>query len=201
MIESRIKGANKILKTITVSIFIAIAIILLTIGGLYMAGYKIVWVVGDSSSQSLDPYSLVLIQPCKVEDLVARGSKGNNKGDFAMRYLGSGYVTHEVVDVRQNAEGEWEFDTQAVGDRTTQTDAQQRDGKYFTQKDLAGKVVLKESLLGKLLAWVQGYPSLETSLAGGPYKSLAAARILTLAVILYGLTKFADFMYYKEELY
>ncbi len=200
MVESRIKKANKILRIIIISLISLVALIGMVFGGLTLAGYKIVRVVGDSSTQSIEPFSLVLVKSCKVEELKAR--ENGKMGDFAMRYFGSGYVTHEVVKVEQNEEGEWVFDTQQVGDRTTQSDSQiQNNSELFDQSDLVGKVVAQETFIGKLLAWIQGYPSLETSLTPGPFKDLAAVRILTLAVILYGITKFSDFMYYKEELY
>ena len=204
MVESRIKKANKILRIITLSLIGVVVLFAMVIGGLCLSGYKVLWVLGDSSIQSIDPYSLILVKPCTVEELVAKDARnGVSMGDFAVRYSGGGYVTHEVVLKEQDeTTGVWYFDTMQVGDRTTETDGEKAGGILFSQKDLAGKVVGKESFIGKLLAFVQGYPSIETTLgASNPNKTLALFRILTVAIILIGIGKFADFMHYKETLY
>lgn len=202
MLETRIKKANKKLKYILLSIAIAFMLFLLTIGSLCLfAGYKVIWVKGDSAIQGIKPFSLILVKPCEVEDLTARDySKNINMGDFAVRYFGSGYVTHEVCEKYYDEEtNTWYFDTVQAGDGWTQTDGT-KAGSDFTQKDLVGKVVAKESFIGKLLAWVQGYPNISTTLGGPQNKTLAIVRILTLAIILYGITKFAEFVYFKEDI-
>ena len=204
MLETRVKKANKVIKIIGLSIAGAVLLFALTIGGLcWFGGYQIVHVVGDSAIQSIKPFSLILIQPCKVEDLKSRDVlNGVNMGDFAVRIQGTSYVTHEVCAKEYNEEtGEWVFDTvSAAGDpRQNKTDG---NGKCtFTQDDLVGKVVLKEVFIGKLIAWVQGRPSIETSLNNPPDKTLAIVRIVTLGVILIGISKFAEFVAYKDDIY
>ena len=199
MVETRIKKANKVLKIITLSLIGIVLVFALVIGGFCLSGYKIIWVLGDSSVQAIKPFSLILVKPCQVQELVVKDEANGTLGDFAVRYSASGYVTHEVVEKFYDEETDtWYFDTRQAGDRFTETDGR---GEYFTQKDLFGKVVAKESFIGKLLAWVKGYPDINTTLAGNASNTVAFIRILTLAAVLYGISKFADFISYKEDIY
>ena len=203
MVYTRIKKANKILGIITLCLVGAIVLFSMVIGVLCLGfNYKVLWVLGDSSIHGIKPFSVVLVQPCNIEDLRVGDRQRGVLGDFAVRLFGSGYVTHEVCEKYQDEDtGVWYFDTMQAGDPySTQTDGEtfERD---FVQKDLVGKVVAKESIIGKLLAWIQGYPNIETSLGARPDKILGLIRIVSLAVILYGLGKFADFMHYKDTVF
>lgn len=204
MLETRIKKANKVIKIVILSIVFLGLAFALTIGGLCLfGGYQVIHVVGDSSMQSIKPFSLILVKPCKVEDLVARDrANGVEMGDFAVTLRGSSYVTHEVCTKYYDEEtGEWIFDTIAFG-KDERVDVPDSGGDGFKQNVLVGKVVAKESFIGKLVAWIQGYANIESALApGGANKTLAVVRIATLGVILYAISKFAEFVAYKDDIY
>lgn len=201
MLESRIKKANKVIRIVLLSLVGLIVLFALVLGGLCLSGYKILWVKGDSAVQSIKPFSLILVKPCDIEDLKVRDPLKGTMGDFAVRITSTGFVTHEVCEKYFDETTQtWYFDTIQAGDRGTQTDGEKFGGD-FAQKDLAGKVVAKESVIGKLLAWIQGYPNIDSVLTAGPNKTLAIIRIFSLAVILYGIAKFSDFIRYKESIY
>ncbi len=206
MVETRTRGAKKVLKIITLALIGLVLIFGLTIGGLCLSGYRVLWVQGDSAIQKISPFSLVLVKPCDVSELKGRISHKVKMGDFAVRFEGDSFVTHEVYRCELIPEtGEWGFDTIQAGDsRVVQTDANKfNGGKLYTQKNLAGKVVARDEFIGKFMAWIQGYSNLDSYLDSSSSvqdkQMTIVFRVALMLTIVYGITKFAEWVAYKED--
>ncbi len=122
------------------------AIIITIIAGLLL-GYKAILVNGWSAEPHISYQSLIVTYRCKFEDLKV--------GDFiTFSYSGKSYVTHQIVAIDyENDQIEckgWHYNTEA-GEYELQSDSQ-----YMQYKNVVGKVIYSNYLIGKTIYTLKG---------------------------------------------
>lgn len=143
-------------------------------------------VLGESSYPFLRYHDLIVVQKTDVQSLEV--------GDYVTRGIEGFYVTHKVVDVWEE-DGVFYFDTQGYGNNTTDAGT----GPGFTQKDLVGKVIFKSKVLGRTIAYFQGYTNIGNMLTTHANRNTGIIRIVEVLVAYMAVIKFASYYKFHED--
>ncbi len=119
----------------------------ITIGLGYLFGYKAILVNGWSSEPYLKYQSLIVTYKCKFEDLKV--------GDFiTFSNTGKSYVTHQIVAIDYEND---QIECKGLQyNSTTQEYEHQTDSQFMQYKNVVGKVIYSNYLVGKTIYTLKG---------------------------------------------
>ena len=113
----------------------------------YLLGYKAILVNGWSAEPHITYQSLIVTYKCKFEDLKV--------GDFiTFSNTGKSYITHQIVAIDyENDQIEckgWQYNS------TNQEYEHQSDSQFMQYKNVVGKVIYSNYLVGKTIFTLKG---------------------------------------------
>ena len=151
MLKKETKG---MLSHILPALLIAVV---LTIAMGYLLGYKAILVNGWSAEPHISYQSLIVTYKCKFQDLKV--------GDFiTFTNTGTSYVTHQIVSIDyENDEivcKGWRYNSE------TQEYEHQDDSQVMKYKNVVGKVVFSNYLIGKTIFTIKGNTAILIGLFG-----------------------------------
>lgn len=119
----------------------------LMIGVGYLLGYKAILVNGWSSEPYLKYQSLIVTYKCKFEDLKV--------GDFiTFTNTGKSYVTHQIVAIDYEND---QIECKGLQyNSTTQQYEHQTDSQFMKYKNVVGKVIYSNYIIGKTIFTLKG---------------------------------------------
>ena len=125
--------------------FLIAFVIMIGLG--YLLGYKAILVNGWSAEPNITYQSLIVTYRCKFEDLKI--------GDFiTFSNTGKSYITHQIVAI------DYENDSiECKGlqyNSTTQQYEHQSDSQFMQYKNVVGKVIYSNYIIGKTIFTLKG---------------------------------------------
>ena len=141
------KNKNIFIKMLHACIPAFLFAVIIMIGSGYLLGYKAILVNGWSAEPHILYQSLIVTYRCKFEDLKI--------GDFiTFSKTGKSYITHQIVDIDyENDTIEckgWQYNSQ------TQQYEHQNDSQFMQYKDVVGKVIYSNYMVGKTIFVLKG---------------------------------------------
>ncbi len=136
--------SKNIISSCATALLIAVV---LTIAAGYLCGYRAILVNGWSAEPHISYQSLIVTYRCKFQDLKV--------GDFiTFSYTGKSYITHQITSIDYEndkiiCQG-WRYNSE------TQEYEHQDDTQVMQYKNVVGKVIFSNYIIGKSIFIIKG---------------------------------------------